>query len=167
MGAGGALHSSRHFRSTGGVNACRRWEAISYLIRDLIWADSFTLSALRRRRPSSSDARLARPLRDAHPPTTHHELNQGDEGDRRTLLAWASVHVFGEPQLTKCDRFGSREGSGSAADILLVRVSVVRPCVCVCARVSWPDDVRPGVWAFGPAGRTESGEASGRGAAAG
>ena len=39
--------------------------------------DSLTFSTLRGRRPPSSDALTGRPLRDAHPPTTHHENSLG------------------------------------------------------------------------------------------
>ena len=68
--------------------------------------------------------------------------------------------------LRRRDRFGSGKGLGPRPPLWLVRVSVVR-CVCVCARASPLDDERPGVWAFGSAGLSESEEARGRGAVAG
>ena len=70
--------------------------------------------------------------------------------------------------LRRRDRFGSGKGLGPRPPLWLVRVSVVR-CVCVCARAraSPLDDERPGVWAFGSAGLSESEEARGCGAVAG
>ena len=52
--------------------------------------DSLTFSTLRGRRPPSSDALTGRPLRDAHPPTTHHENSLGDCG--RSLVLGTNKH---------------------------------------------------------------------------
>ena len=112
--------------------------------------DSLTFSTLRGRRPPSSDALTGRPLRDAHPPTTHHENSLGDLGDRlcwgntlgprrRTLpLALACERECPAGRravLRRRDRFGSGKGLGPRPPLWLVRVSAVR-CVCVDVRAS-------------------------------